>query len=181
MSTTMSTLRSTASRSRASLALFLLGVGIAGNALCQPVQPVLHLAKKEKPALLETLKELTAIESGTREPEELDKIAAVIASRLRTLGGKVELVEAAEADTHRMSDTPEKIGKMVRATFSGTGTKKILLLAHMDTVYPRGMLAEQPFRIDGDRAYGLGIADDRHGIAVILHSLAMLKALNFRD
>ena len=51
----------------------------------------------------------------------------------------------------------------------------------MDTVYPRGMLAQQPFRIDGDRAYGLGIADDRQGIAVILHTLAILRAMNFRD
>ena len=50
----------------------------------------------------------------------------------------------------------------------------------MDTVYPRGMLAQQPFRIDGDRAYGLGIADDRHGIAVILHSLAILSAMKLR-
>ena len=47
----------------------------------------------------------------------------------------------------------------------------------MDTVYERGMLAQQPFRIDGDRAYGLGMADDKHGIALILHALAMLKAL----
>ena len=47
----------------------------------------------------------------------------------------------------------------------GTGTKKILLLAHMDTVYQRGMLAKQPFRIEGDRAYGLGIADDKQGVA----------------
>ena len=37
----------------------------------------------------------------------------------------------------------------------------MLLIAHMDTVYPRGMGAKQPFRIDGDKAYGLGIADDR--------------------
>jgi glutamate carboxypeptidase len=51
----------------------------------------------------------------------------------------------------------------------------------MDTVYPKGMLAQQPFRLDGDRAYGLGIADDRHGIAVILHTLAMLRALDFRE
>ena len=70
---------------------------------------------------------------------------------------------------------------MVRATFTGTGTKKILLLAHMDTVYPRGMLAKQPFRIKGDRAYGVGIADDKQGIAVIIHAIAMLKAMNFRD
>jgi glutamate carboxypeptidase len=70
---------------------------------------------------------------------------------------------------------------MVRATFTGTGTKKILLIAHMDTVYPRGRLAQQPFRIDGNRAYGLGIADDKQGIAVIVHTLAMLRAMNFRE
>jgi glutamate carboxypeptidase len=70
---------------------------------------------------------------------------------------------------------------MVRASFTGTGTKKILLLAHMDTVYPRGMLVQQPFRIEGDRAYGLGIADDKQGIAVIIHTLAILKAMDFRE
>jgi glutamate carboxypeptidase len=43
------------------------------------------------------------------------------------------------------------------------------------------MLARQPFRIDGERAYGLGISDDKQGIAVILHAVAMLQALNFRD
>jgi glutamate carboxypeptidase len=70
---------------------------------------------------------------------------------------------------------------MVLATFTGTGAKKILLIAHMDTVYQRGMLAKQPFRVDGNRAYGLGIADDKQGIALILHTLAMLKALDFRQ
>lgn len=163
------------------IALLLLAMGVAGNAMGQPVQSVLLQAQKERPALLETLEQLTAIESGTREPEELDKIANVLTARLRALGGNVELIEPTEADTQRLSDTPKKLGQMVRATFTGTGTKKILLLAHMDTVYPRGMLAQQPFRIDGTRAYGLGIADDRHGIAVILHSLAMLRALDFRD
>jgi glutamate carboxypeptidase len=161
--------------------LFLMGACFASLATGQPVQPLLLLAQKEKPALLETLKELTAIESGSRELEELNRIADVLAAKLRTLGAKVELIEPTEGDMHRLSDTPEKIGKMVRATFTGTGARKILLLGHMDTVYPRGVLAQQPFRVEGDRAYGLGIADDRHGIAVILHSLAMLQAMNFRD
>ena len=145
----------------------------------QPVEEVSSLAKKEKPLLLETLKELVSIESGSRDSEGLDKLANLIASRLKSLGGQVALVEP--SDVYKMEDTPEKIGKMVQATFSGGGSKKILLMAHMDTVYPRGMLAQQPFRIEGDRVYGLGIADDKQGIAVILHTLAILKATNFRE
>jgi glutamate carboxypeptidase len=80
-----------------------------------------------------------------------------------------------------MHDSPARIGRMVQGTFTGTGTKKILLIAHMDTVYLRGMLARQPFRIDGNRAYGLAIADDKAGIAVILHTLRILKEMKFDD
>jgi glutamate carboxypeptidase len=158
---------------------FLLLAGTASHALGQAREPILSLAKKEKPALLETLKALVAIESGSRDDEGLAKLAGVIAGRLKELGGQVELVEP--SDIYQMEDTPEKIGKMVRASFTGTGTKKILLIAHMDTVYPRGMLVQQPFRIEGDRAYGLGIADDKQGIAVIIHTLAILKAMDFRE
>lgn len=154
---------------------------LVGATSAADMEPAWTLAQKEKPALIETLRRLTAIESGSRELEELDKIARLLMERLQTLGGKVELIAPTEADTVRLSDTPEKIGRMVKATFTGTGSKKILLMAHMDTVYPRGMVAKQPFRIDGDRAYGLGIADNRHGIAVILHTLSMLNAMNFRD
>lgn len=159
---------------------FSLFAGLAAHAFGAAVEPPWSLAQKEKPALLETVKALVAIESGSSDIEGLDKIAALIAERLRALGGKVEMIEPGP-DVYKMFDTPDKIGKMVKATFSGTGTKKILLLAHMDTVYPPGMIAQQPYKVDGDRAYGLGIADDRHGIAVILHGLAILKAMNFRE
>jgi len=81
----------------------------------------------------------------------------------------------------RFENTPRRTGRSVVARFRGTGTKRVLLLAHMDTVYQKGMLAKQPFRLDGDRAYGLGIADDKHGVALILHLIATLKALNFTD
>ena len=156
------------------------GVLLASGVYAQPVEPVLALARKEQPGLLQTMKELVEIESGSADHEGLDRIAGAIAGRLKALGGKVELVEPGP-EVYKMFDTPENIGKMVRATFTGTGTKKILLLAHMDTVYPRGMLAGQPFKVEGDRAYGLGIADDKQGIAIILHALAMLRALNFRE
>ena len=168
-------------RRRARAALLLACACFAFNAGAAPLEPVLSLAAKEKAPLLETLKDLVSIESGSGDREGLDKIGELIAGRLRALGGQVEMVEPNPADIYPMVDTPKKPGRMVLARFTGTGTKKILLIAHMDTVYLRGMLANQPYRVDGNRAYGLGIADDKQGIAVILHTLAVLKAMNFRD
>jgi glutamate carboxypeptidase len=146
----------------------------------QPIEPVIALAKKEKAPLLETLKALCDIESGSRDLEGLDQLANLIASRLKALGGDVQLADFG-TDLYKMEDTPERVGKAVRATFKGSGTKKVLLLAHMDTVYVKGMLAKQPFRIDGDKAYGLGIADDKQGIAVIIHVIKMLRDLDFKQ
>ncbi|CAA9316098.1 MAG: Glutamate carboxypeptidase [uncultured Microvirga sp.] len=141
---------------------------------------MLAAAKREKGPLLDTLKELVSIESGSRDFEGLDRLADLIAGRLKALGGEVELVDVS-GDMYRMEDTPERVGKVVQASFKGTGTKKILLIAHMDTVYQRGMLVAQPFAIEGNRAFGLGISDDKQGIAVILHTIAMLKSLDSRD
>lgn len=150
------------------------------SAFAAPDARIAALAAKEKPAFLETLKQLVSIESGSRDLEGLDKIANLIADKFKALGGQVELIDPS-ADAYRMEDTPEKIGKIVRATFKGTGTKKIMLIAHMDTVYQAGMLSKQPFRIEGDKAYGLGIADDKQGVAVITHVVSLLKALDFKE
>jgi glutamate carboxypeptidase len=160
----------------------LVGLALsAASVSAAPLEPVRTLAAREKPPLLETLKGLVSIESGSGDREGLDRIGDVIAGRLRALGGTFEMIEPDPADIYRMVDTPKQIGRMVHARFTGTGTKKILLIAHMDTVYHRGMLAQQPFRIDGNRAYGLAIADDKQGIALIIHALTMLKAMDFRD
>jgi len=155
-----------------------------GAALAAPDARIAALAAEQKQPLLDSLSQLVGIESGSRDLEGLDKIANLIADRLKALGGQVELIEPgspASPQVYRMEDTPEKIGKMVKATFTGTGSKKIMLIAHMDTVYQVGMGAKQPFRIDGDKAYGLGIADDKQGVAVILHAVAMLQKLGFKD
>lgn len=145
----------------------------------QAVQPVLARVRAEAAPLVDTLRQLVSIESGSRDIEGLNRISELIAGRLRALGGEVTFVEPGP-DMMRFEDTPSQVGRMVLARFKGTGTRNILLLAHMDTVYERGMGARQPFRIDGDRAYGLGIADDKHGVALILHTLAVLNALEFR-
>jgi glutamate carboxypeptidase len=159
---------------------FICATACGNSSWAAPEAKVWSTVQTQKQPLLDTLKELVVIESGSGDREGLDRISQLILDRLRGLGGQVEFIEPS-ADTYKMHDTPARIGRMVKATFTGTGTKKILLIAHMDTVYLRGMAAQQPFRIDGNRAYGLGIGDDKAGVAVILHTLATLKALNFSE
>jgi glutamate carboxypeptidase len=154
------------------------------TALAAPDARLAALAAAQKQPLLESLSQFVGIESGSRDREGLDKLADLIAGKFRALGATVELIEPgspASPDVYRMEDTPEKIGKMMKATFKGTGTKNVMLIAHMDTVYLKGMLAKQPFRVEGDKAYGLGIADDKQGIAVILHAVTMLRQMNFNE
>lgn len=160
----------------------LLWAGAAVAQLAQsPDAAVQRAAAAQKQPLLDTLKEFVSIETGSRDIEGLTQASEMLASKLRSLGGEVSFVQPAEATTYRMGDTPEKIGRMTKAVFKGTGSKRILLIAHMDTVYLKGMLAKQPFRIEGDRAYGLGIADDKQGVAMIVHLIALLRDLKFNE
>jgi glutamate carboxypeptidase len=159
--------------------VLIINLSLCTQVFAQAREPLFSLAKQERAALLDTLRELVNIESGSRNDEGLGRLAALIAEKCKNLGGQVEVIDP--VDVYKMADTPEQIGKMVRATFTGGGTQRVLLIAHMDTVYPTGTLSKQPFRIEGNRAYGLGIADDKQGIAVIVHTIALLKALNFRD
>jgi glutamate carboxypeptidase len=155
------------------------GCAFLSPARAAPVEPVHSLVQKEKPAVIETLRQLVGVESGSRDKEGLDRIAQLIQGRLASLGGKVELVEPG-ADAVRLFDTPAQIGKAVVARFEGPGTRSVLLLAHMDTVYPRGTLAKRPFRIEGSRAYGPGVADEKGGVSLALHAVAVLEKLAFR-
>ena len=157
----------------------LCGWAAALQAAAQVDPEVLAAVEAQREPLIETMRELVSIESGSRDAEGLRRIAAVIAGRLRPLGGAVELV--AHDDPYVMVDTPAEIGRSVVGRFRGRGRGRILLLAHMDTVYRRGQLAEQPFRVSDGRAYGLGIADDKSGVALILHTLAVLRAVGFDD
>jgi glutamate carboxypeptidase len=164
----------------------LAGVAAAGvlavswPSSAQTEDRLLARVRQEQTAYLATLKDLVSIESGSRDGEGLDRAAAFIAARLRAIGGEVEIVPP-PADMARLEDTPPQPGKTVVARFRGTGTGRVLLLSHMDTVYERGAAAKQPYRIDGDRAYGLGISDDKSGVAMAIHAVAVLNALESRD
>ncbi len=164
----------------------LLAAMLAGlptpSALAQggAVAPVLSMVRKEQPAVLDTLRDLVNIESGSHDKAGLDRLADMIRGRLDALGAATELVDPNPVRT-RLSDTPAAVGKVVIGRFEGTGTKRLMLMAHMDTVYQPGILAKRPFRIEGNRAYGPGIADDKGGLAVIVAGLQILKNAGWKD
>lgn len=140
--------------------------------LAQAADPkLLDAAKGAEPAVIQTLKELVAIESGSANVAGLAKMADYLERRL----------QAAGAQTERIKVTKGPGASTLKATFTGTGKTRVLLLGHMDTVYQEGILATQPQKQDGNKLYGPGIADDKGGIAVILHSLEILKAAGWRD
>ena len=144
-----------------------------------PQSAIQELAKQQQQPLLDTLKDLVHIESGSKDVEGLQQIAEYVAGKLRAQGGKVEVLTA--TDVYRLDDTPEQVGPMVHAEFKGKGKSRIMLIAHMDTVYLKGMIKDQPFRVDGDKAFGLGISDDKQGVALIIHVVEMLKKLGYED
>ena len=136
----------------------------AAPAAAAPDAKLLAAATAAQPAVIESLKEMVAVESGTADLAGLGKLAAVIENRLKALGFKTE----------RRSATVRPGGDVVIGTLAGSGTKKIMLQGHMDTVYEPGILQSQPYKLDGNKLYGPGIADDKGGIAVILQALKIL-------
>jgi len=160
--------------------VFLACLAVSAAATAAPDARVQAAVHREKPSAIETLRQLVGIESGSRDKDGLDRIAALLQQRLAALGANVEVIDPG-SDAVKLFDTPPQIGRIVVARFQGSGSRKILLLAHMDTVYPRGTLARRPFRIDGHRAYGPGVADEKGGVTAVLHALAALQSLGFRD
>ncbi|WP_180121146.1 glutamate carboxypeptidase [Acinetobacter sp. YH12086] len=142
-------------------------------------QEIKQVVESQKQSYLETLKTLVNIESGSKDLEGLNQMAKVVADQLKNVGAEVSVIES--TDIYRMDDTPEKMGPIVKGVLKGQGKSKIMMIAHMDTVYERGMLKNQPFKIDGNQVYGLGIIDDKQGVAAILHVLNTLKKLNYKD
>ena len=140
---------------------------------------VKHLVESEKKNYLNTLEALVNIESGSKDLVGVNKIAKYVAEQLKMTGAEVSIVEA--KDIYRMDDTPQQTGPMVKAVLMGKGSSKIMLIAHMDTVYLTGMLKDQPFKMEGDKVFGLGILDDKQGVAAIIHTLDLLKKLNYQD
>lgn len=151
----------------------------ASSVFAVSADQIKKVVTEDQKAYLDTLKELVNIESGSKDIDGLNQIARIVSEKLKAQGATVEIIQA--NDVYRMDDAPEKLGPMVKAIFKGQGKSKIMMIGHMDTVYQKGMLKDQPFRIEGNKAYGLGIIDDKQGIAAGLHIAQILKKLNYQE
>jgi glutamate carboxypeptidase len=143
----------------------------AGSARAAADAKLLGAANAQQPAVIETLKSLVAIETGSADVEGLAKMASYLDDRLKALGFKTE----------RRKATAGAGADIVIGTLKGSGRRNIMLQGHMDTVYERGILQSQPIRQEGNKLYGPGIADDKGGIAVILHSIKILNDAGWKD
>lgn len=143
----------------------------AGSSAQTRDEALLAAATAEQAAVVQTLERLVNIETGTGTADGLAAMSNMLEAELKTLGFSVSRSQAAG----------KVVGENIVGRLQGNGGRKLMLMAHMDTVYVKGTLAKAPFRVDGNRAFGPGIADDKGGIAVILHTLKLLKARGFRD
>ena len=115
--------------------------------------------------LVETIRQIVEIESPSDNKQAVDRLGVLLAGRFEKLGG--------HAKFHR---TP-RFGDHLQVDFAGKrGGKPVLLLGHLDTVYPLGTLNSMPFRVGEGRLWGPGTFDMKSGIAFMLHAVEALHA-----
>jgi glutamate carboxypeptidase len=113
----------------------------------------------------ETIRQLVEIESPSDNKPAVDQLGALLAGRFEKIGG--------HAKFHRT----QSFGDHLQVDFSGARSgQPVLLLGHIDTVYPMGTLSSMPCRVADGRLWGPGALDMKSGIALILHALEGLRA-----
>lgn len=112
---------------------------------------------------LAMIEALVRLESPSTDKAAVDRCGAALAGMLRTAGAAVETLSQPERGDH------------VLARFAGVGAP-VLVLGHVDTVWPVGTLERMPLRRDGDRLHGPGSFDMKAGIALALTAVAALRA-----
>jgi glutamate carboxypeptidase len=125
----------------------------------------LRYFQERRDQIVQTIHQLVEIESPSDNKDAVDRLGKLLAGRFEGLGG--------HAKFHRA----QKFGDHLQVDFVGTGRgKPVLLLGHLDTVYPLGTLATMPSRVASGRLSGPGAFDMKSGIALMLHAIEALRA-----
>jgi glutamate carboxypeptidase len=117
---------------------------------------------------IEFLRDIVNIDSGTEYKEGVDLVASIVSQKLKNLG----------FDVRRLRE--EKYGDHVLACINRDMKPRILLIGHMDTVFPKGTIKERPFFIKDNIAYGPGVLDMKGGIMIMLSALEALREIRSR-
>jgi len=134
---------------------------------------LLQNAKRRQKSMLEHLEALVSVESPSEDKMGVDQAGSLVTSWCEALGGTIRL--------HRQ----KKFGDLLEVRFGAmrrgsnargeARRKPILLLGHLDTVWPMGTLEKMPFRVAKGRAFGPGVYDMKAGVVMALHAIAMLR------
>lgn len=115
-------------------------------------------------ALLDGIRSWVEIESPTTDAAAVNRLVDKVEAANRAIGAVVERIPGKEGfGDHLLVSTPWK-----------TEEPGILVLSHLDTVHPIGMLAINPFRVDGDFAFGPGISDMKGGAYIAFSAIGRL-------
>ncbi|ADD69194.1 peptidase M20 [Denitrovibrio acetiphilus DSM 12809] len=119
----------------------------------------------DKAAFLNELEEVVNIDSGTYYKKGVDAVGEWFADRYASMGWDIEWYE------------PDgELGKSFTAYNADHDDIDVLVMCHLDTVFPEGEVAKRPFSIEGDFCYGPGVADMKSGCVFLLHVLRELHA-----
>jgi glutamate carboxypeptidase len=132
--------------------------------------PLLAAVNSQSAWLASTLRDLVLIESPSDNKPAVDQAVRLVASLAKSIGGRVKL--------HRQ----KHFGDILELRFGPVrgGRKPILLLGHLDTVWPLGTLRTMPWRMRDGRIYGPGVLDMKSGVAMALAAIRALAQLNIR-
>jgi glutamate carboxypeptidase len=123
------------------------------DTLSEREQEVLHWLADARAPMLQLLENLVDIDSGSHDKAGVDAVVKGLRGYLEAQGVRCEI------------HPNEGAGDCLRASMGGSG-KPVVLMGHCDTVFPAGTVAKRSFRIDGDVAYGPGVADMKAGLVM---------------
>ena len=122
---------------------------------------------------VEDLREMVNIDCGSFTPAGVNRIADLCEKRFAAAGFAVD------RRSHRPPPGEDPLGDLVVGSVEGRGSRRLLLIGHMDTVFPEGTASERPFRIDDGRAFGPGVIDMKSGLLAGFVALETLLEAGF--
>lgn len=135
---------------------------------------LLSFFEDRREEMIEFIRWLVEQESMSREAQATTRIAENLGDQLSQTGAQVDLFR----DTHHGATLRARYPRSSNVGQSGAASsedKQLLIVGHLDTVWPLGTLAARPFRMEGDRAYGPGIFDMKAGVAIAAFAMLALK------